>query len=335
MERILAILAEEAEYIRELASYLSSRAEFIFKPVVFTDRDSFKKYDSENHVDMLLCSPKMVEGGTEFRAENVCVLSECVTVSEGALFPEIFKYQSSEQIMKDIIDYYGKRKVIEAKGSKEISAGHRTICVCSPIGGSYSSTYALALADYYSRGGRTLFLSFDPFFLFPGEVKKYTDKNLTDVLYFLQIYAGSPQNFVEKISLHRGNLDYVSGVSHWFDIAEMTPGHMRALLTSLCEGDKYESIIFDIGSLGSAGIELLAGCKYVYVPMKKGVRHEATLNEWKRQLCFSGQNDIVDKVVIKNIPYDENLNGEYRFENLLKGTLGQYINETEGLGYLK
>lgn len=334
MERILAILAEEIEYTRELAQYLSSRAEFIFKPVLFTDRDSYMKYDTETHVDMLLCSPAMAEGNT-FRAENICILSECMTVSEESPFPEIFKYQSSEQIMKEIIDYYGKRKVVEAQGSKEVSAGHRTVCVCSPIGGSYSSTFALALADYYSRGGRTLFLSFDPFFLLPGEVKNYTDKNLTDVLYFLQIYAGNPQSFVEKIARHRGNLDYVSGVSHWFDIADMTPGHMRSLFTSLCEGDKYESLVFDIGSLGSAGIELLAGCKSVYVPMKCGPQYQATLNEWKRQLSFSGQADIVDKIEIKNLPFDEFLSEEYRFESLLKGTLGRYIDETEGLGYLK
>lgn len=335
MDRILAILAEEAEYIRELAQYLSSRAEFIFKPVAFTDRDSYKKFDSENHVDMLLCSPAMVKGGNEFKAENICLLSECVTVSEGSPFPEIFKYQSSEQIMKDIIDYYGKRKVTKAQGSKDLSAGHRTVCVCSPVGGCYSSTFALALAEYYARGGHTLFLSFDPFFLFPGEVKNATDKNLTDVLYFLQICAGNQQAFVEKIARHRGNLDYVSGVSHWFDIAEMTPGHMRSLFTSLCDGDKYENLVFDIGSLGSAGIELLAGCKSIYVPMKSGPQYQATLSEWKRQLCFSGQSDIVAKVVVKDLPYDELLSEEYKFESLLKGTLGRYIDETEGLGYLK
>lgn len=335
MERVLAILSGEDDYGRELASYLGNCGDCIFKPVVFTDIDAYRRYDADNHVDMLLCSDELMTGEVRFRAENICLLSDCNVLNEESEYPVIFKYQSSEQILRQIIDYYGKRRPEPEAGVITNTGCRRIVAVASPIGGSYSSTYALALADYYSLGGRTLFISFDPFFLLPGESKNHTDKNLTDVLYFLQIYSGNPTHFIEKIVRHRGNLDYISGVSHWFDLADMTTDQMRRLFEGLCKSEIYENIVFDIGIIGSASIELLAGCKTIHTPIRDGAGYEKIIAEWKRQLCFSGQSDIVDKVETRRIPTDSNLIGEYSFDVLLRGPLGRYIEETEALYYLR
>lgn len=337
MERILAILSSgEDDYGRELASYMGTRADCIFKPVVFTDINAYRRYEGSNHVDMLLCSDElMAEAKDGFQSENICLLSECSTLNEHTDYPIIFKYQSSERILQQVIEYYGRRRINPKEGSPGETGCRRIVSVCSPMGGCHSSTYALALAEYYSRGGRTLFISFDPFFLLPGETKKTTDKNLTDVLYFLQIYSGNPTHFIEKIVRHRGNLDYISGVSHWFDLADMTTDQMRRLFEGLIGSGCYENVVFDVGIIGSASIELLAGSRTIHMPVRSGNGYRRITDEWRRQLCFSGQEDIAQKVVERKIPADEGLTGDYRFDDLLSGVLGEYIEETEGLHYLK
>ncbi len=328
MERILALLVDEQEYAGELSAYLSSKSDFIFKPVIFTGSDLFLDYEENHNVDLLLCSEGfMPELKGRARTQNICILTEHSLVGEQTESNIIFKYQSSEEILREIMEFYSSYK--SAAPENETIADKRFICVCSPLGGSYCSTYSLALADYYSKKGHTLFISFDPFFLLPGESKKYTDKNLSDIIYFLQIYEKNPMEFIGRVANRRGNLEYVSGVSHWFDIADITPLQMRKLFTALCESDVYESIVVDMGGLGSAGIELLAGCSSIYVPIRRTSGYKRILEEWKRQLSFSGQREILQKVVERELPFDETLSGDYEFECLLDGLMGRYIKETE------
>lgn len=337
MERILAILSTEADYARGLASYLSGSGDFIFKPMVFTEPSAYKKFEESNHVDVLLYTEEVeAEIGTELKAENVCMLVGCSVVGEAGLHT-IFKYQSSKNIKHEIIELYGKSKKnfteklsVITPGKEDSDEAGKNICVCSPIGGSYCSTYALALAKYYSQKGKTLFMSFDPFFLFPGESKSRLDRNLSDILYYLQIDDRNLMGFMEGIVHKAGALDYISGVSHLFDISDISPANMRKLFKSLTEEGKYRTIIFDLGTIGTAGLELMANCEKVYLTAKRGRQYEKTILEWRRQLALSGDNFIIDKVCEREVPYDEMLAGDYSLERILDGAVGGFIAETEG-----
>lgn len=336
MERILAILTDEPEYACELASYLESRHDFIFRPMVFTDRETYMSFEQDNHVDMLLCPEDIAARNADYRAEHICVLSEGGIVGESSAFPSIFKYQSPEAIMKEIIDFYGKKQSHEAvKGDTKTVNGKRIISVFSPVGGSYKSTYALALAEYFSRGGRTLFVSFDPFFELPGEEKKATDKNLTDVIYFLEAKEAEPLEFIRRIAHRRGNLEYISGVSHWFDICDMKQAHMRRFIDSIISSDYYSEVVVDVGVMGASCMELLAAGSDIYLLTGNSRKSRARIAEWKRQLGFVGQSALLAKVCERNVPFDEMLDCDFSFENLLKGRVGHYIEETEGRKYIR
>ena len=337
MERILALLADGTDYSAELASYFKTRKDFIFKPVLFNDISELNKFSKEFTVDMLLCD-EVNENDIPASFDNVCFLcedSEVMETSEieAARWHRIFKYQSSEMIIRDIVEYYKRKQQKTAKELKAVIARKRIVCVCSPTGGSYASTFALALADYYSLGGKTLFISFDPFFEYPGEEKSRADKNLTDLMYYMEVTYSGLDEFVSRMAVHKGSLDYVSGVSHWFDISDMPRGKMRALIESLNNSDKYENIVFDLRITGDAGIELMAGSKCIYLTKRYGARGSKAVEEWKRQIRFANFESILDKTKEIEVPYDELLVGEYSFEVLLKGHLGQFIEEMEGLKY--
>ena len=339
MDRILAILADETDYAQELAAYLNTRKNFIFKTVLFRNPVQLKKYYGENQIDMLLCSEDAVKNN-EFRIENICVLSEAC--GAGELFSSdehgyhmIFKYQSTEAVMKEIVDYYHSRQRKEETESQPVVAKRRIICVCSPVGGSHASTFGLALAEYFSMGGRTLFISLDPFFAYPGEEKSHTDKNLSDLMYYMEVARGGIMDFVTRLAHRRGALDYISGVSHWFDIVDMSKKNLHRLIDVLNTDDTYTNIVFDMGTAGSASMELLTGCRDIYLISGKGSNALRAVNEWKRQLLFSNHADILDKTKELELPFDELLEGDYTFDSLLKGRLGRFIEETEGLQYCR
>lgn len=340
MDRVLAILADESDYSLELASYLRTRDNFIFKPLLFNSISEIQEYKKENCLDMLLCP-----SGTEIRdlsqIEKVCYLCENIDVYEKqhnknkGNIRYIFKYQSSEAIMRELIDCYSDNNKDDENSQADPDDGKRLVCVYSPSGGCYSSTFALALAEYYSKGGNTLFISFDPFFIYPGETKNLTDRNLTDLMYYMEVTYAGVGSFVESLAVHKGTLDYVSGVSHWFDIADMSRKKVRILLDALSKYDKYRNIVFDLGRMGEASIEMLSGCKSVYLPLKNSGSCTRAVDEWKRQIRFANHNEIIEKTKELEVPYDELLEGEYNFDHLLKGHLGRFIEDMEGLRYCR
>ena len=337
LERILALLADGTDYTAELASYFKTRKDFFFKPVLFNDINELNRFSKEFTVDLLLCD-EVNENDIPSSYDNVCFLCEDSEVmeaadTEAARWHRIFKYQSSEKIIRDIVEYYKRKQQKTAEELKAVVAKKRIVSVCSPVGGSYASTFALALAGYYSIGGKTLFISFDPFFQYPGEDKNRADKNLTDLIYYMEVSVSGLDEFVSRMAVRRGSLDYVSGVSHWFDISDMSRTKMRALMESLNNTDRYENIVFDLRITGDAGIELLAGSKNIYVTKKPGAQAARAVEEWKRQIRFANFENILEKTREIEVPYDELLAGEYSFEVLLKGHLGQFIEEMEGLRY--
>ncbi len=337
MKRILALLADDTDYSAELALYLGSKKDFIFKPVLFNNINELRKFVKEYTVDLLLCNEN---AGSEIpsQIENVCFLCEDSEVmetgeAEDTRWHRIYKYQSTEKIIRDMTDYYKGRQRKTSEEIRAVKANKRIICVTSPLGGSYASTFSLALAYYLSQGGKTLFISFDPFFEYPGEDKSKSEKNLTDLMYFMEVTRSGVADFISRIALNEGSLDYVSGVSHWFDIADMPRKKMRAIMEELNSSELYENIVFDLRILGDAGIELLAGCREIYVLKKHGNNASKIIDEWRRQIRFANQDSILEKVKEIEIPYDELLAGEYSFEVLLKGHLGQFVEEMEGLRY--
>lgn len=332
MDRILAILTEETSYARELASFLVSTPNFIFKPVVFASKDDYRAFEQTNHVDMLLTGDEVISDLKDFSADCICTLSECNMVGEDddSGVYSVFKYQSSAKISEELTSIYGRKKIRTVAKQAVADANKRIVCVCSPSGGNYASTYALALADYCAERSSTLLISFDPFFLFPGEAAKMAEKNLADVIYYLQNSNEEPAGTVQDIARHKGGLDYVVGVSHWFDVSDLTAEHVHRLLLSLCENSSYKTIVFDMGWLGAAGIELLDGSTEIVVPVRSATGRTKVIDEWKRQMAFIGKAGILEKAVLREIPYDERLVGDYGFDALRGGKLWDFVAETEG-----
>ncbi len=331
-------MADTSGYCGELASYFNSKSDFIFKSILFDSADELAGFISSTPVDMLLCDEDMTSDIPP-GVENVCLLCDESYVSDEAgygvsgIYHRIFKYQSSEAIMEELVSYYKSRQMKIREDREVFEADKRIICVHSPMGGCYSSTFALALSQYLSKGGKTLFISFDPFFMYPGEDKNRADKNLTDLIYYMEVSGKGVASFVEKLTYRRDDLDYISGVSHWFDIADMSREKMRKLIEELNASGLYDNIVFDLRIMGEASMELLTGCKEIYMPLKKGSGSAGTVNEWKRQMLYANKPAIIEKTKEITVPYDELLDGEYSFDVLLKGRLGRFIEELEGLRY--
>lgn len=334
MKRILAVRSDEAEYAEELSKSFNRKTDGIFHSLAFSDEQAFWEYSKNNHIDMLLCDEAfMKDGRIPYNADNVCILTELGVAFENDKYPGIFKYQSAEAIMSEILRHYSRRQ--ELTKARPEATGCSIFSVVSPAGGCHSSSFALALAMYHSLGEKTLFISFDPFFSLPEEHKDGSDLNVSDIIYYLEQGQINVLSHIKKLTRKIGKLECVSGASCWFDICEMKPAHMDKLLTELMRVEAYETVIFDVGIIGAAAMDIFLASDTVFVPVGRTAADLQKLNEMKRQIRFCGQSQIIDKMKEISVPRDEILETGYKYDTLLKGRVGHFIEEMEGMQYIR
>lgn len=333
MEKILAILAAEKEYVEGLSDYLNRREGFPYRALAFSDVQAYLDYASQNRVDLLLAEDVFLEDDRELYAAKVCRLSGDRVTDE----PErgnIFMYQASDMIFRALLQLSEpqggnasrKRSPVSEEGWGQL------VCVCSPIGGSYRSTYSFALAKYYSQGGRTLFVSFDPFYPIPATDDSGLN-NLTDVIFYLETDGRTPSEVIERAVRRYGNLDCIAGVDHWFDLADMNSAHMHGLLEAIRGSGRYSRAVIDVGIIGQTSLELLEACSRIDVPVTDDPGAEHKLEEWKRQIRLAGREQLIEKMHEIRVPYDEILGRGADPDRILKGRVGRFIEESEAMHY--
>lgn len=327
MKRILVIRTGDREYAEELAKSFNKNEDSFFETLVFTDQTAYNDYIKGNQIDVLLCDEELIsECDCNRNIKLICRLSEVSYAGEITdTEPAIFKYQSSEIIMEEILARFRIAIQPDLSVSKVTTADKKICCICSPIGGSYSSTFSLALAKYYSLKGKTLFISFDPFFVLPGTEKDPKGKDLTDVIFYLNGMQSYLTDFISNLTIKNGNLECINGVSHWFDLYDMSPKNMHDLLDSVCKSNCYEYFVFDVGIIGAASMEIFLISEKIFVTVKNTPLGLRKLKEWKRQLKFCGRDDLLDRITEINVPEEENLKGEYDYEMLLMGKMRRFI----------
>lgn len=325
MKKILAIYTYDLNYAEELGKKINNFEDSIFHAIVFSTEEAYRDYEAGNHIDVLLCDDDAEKSEPAFQADYVCRLTEFSVVAEEQEKPVVFKYQTAQDILKDIVRAYGREKRKEA-GNTDIGETLIT-CVCTPVGGSYASTLALALGSYFSASRRTLFISLDPFFTLPGEKKDISDSNFTDAIYYLEQNGDEIYEHIRKKIGKIGNLDFISGVSHWFDLYDFAPEHMHRLLSAICGSGDYDRLIFDVGIIGAASMELLLAAERIYTPLGSG--SENKMAEWRRQIEFSGQLDILEKIHEIRVPYDSSLENGFTYEQLSNGRLADFVARME------
>jgi len=335
----IAILVENAEYADGLYSYLISNAAGDVSIEVYTDPGSFLDYldrHTDSTVFMQDCFDLTVPGG-----QKKILTTRRAGEDEGG----IYMYKDMDLVSKQILAAYKKpEKKVLSKGGYFAGRGYfddsydedappkkpRIICVCTPFGGTYASTYAYALAKYYSKGESTLFISFDPFFgLSAGTASRAkAGGGLGRIIYLLD---KKDEKAISSSAVKIGEVDCVFGTDHWTDLCDMTERHIRRLL-NLIEDDYYDVVVIDMKFFGAASVTLLKNANRVIVPT--GTRSgEEGLAEWTRQLRLIG----VGQGITRNteVPFDGLLHDAWDPSNVLKGRLGKFLEETEGLHYVR
>ena len=106
---IFAVCDLDVDYAYHFMEYLSKKKNIPFEVRVFTSAVSFQEYVKEHPVELLLISEKAMNSEIrQAKIGQILILSDGVSARRYEEYPSIYKYQSSNQVIREALEHYGE-----------------------------------------------------------------------------------------------------------------------------------------------------------------------------------------------------------------------------------
>ena len=158
---ILAICDYDQDYANHLMEYFADKEGMPFKIVAFTRFGEFIEFIKINCVDILLIADEMMkESVGEWDIKKILLLSSGEIFSNHSDNQSIYKFQSSENIVRAVLEHY--TDIYLDDGKKGVHSGKtEVISVYSPAGGVGKTTFAITLGLVLASEKTTLYINME------------------------------------------------------------------------------------------------------------------------------------------------------------------------------
>ena len=158
----LLIYDKEINYACKLMEYLNQKQDFLLEAKVFTNFMDLKEHLEENKTDILLIGEEMDREQLDIKQiGHIVLLTEHSIVKEAGEYPFLYKFQSMEQIMKELIIYYGELGICIVKKVIPKEKDIKLIGVCSAFGGCGKTLFSLAMGQEFAKYKKVLYVGME------------------------------------------------------------------------------------------------------------------------------------------------------------------------------
>lgn len=294
----LGIFDSDIQYSSKLMGYIKRRHKTIKKIRIFTNKTILYDYLLDNHIDVLLISEDKLDEGIEHNnIGHICILSEETYVSEDSDEKIIYKFQSAEQIIIDLFEFFP-----ELGDSNNFCYSNKVkfITIFSLNENFTKDNFALNLANHYGTKKKTLFIDFNLLHVKGILPNVESDKNLSEFLYYLKVQTPNIlAKMIEQIQV-LNNFDYLHGVTFGLDLYDLTEKDLEMWMRKLKASD-YEVVIFNVGCFFSTTLELFRKSNELFLISRNNVWEHSLYDNLKEQLIWTGYEDVIDMIKVVNI----------------------------------
>ena len=323
MGKIMAVYDVDAGYAQKFADVVNQREKIPFTVIPFTSLETLKEYGQGHSIEILLVSGAVPRDRIEgISARTVVVLAEGEIVPAEENYPRVYKYQSADSVIREVMSYY-----CEKPQSMFVAVGKRArvMGIYSPVSRCLKTSLALTMGQQLARDGKVLYISFEAFAGFTRLIDSGCRGDLSDILYFFR-----QDNFgimrLKTMVYSWKDMDYIPPVRYPEDLEQLTGEEAGNLLESLASECGYEYVIADLGQTLCNIVPVLERCDVVYMPVKEDCVSAARLEEFDEYLQVSGQEKLRERIQRVKLPYHSSFGRKDTYlEQLLWGELGDYV----------
>lgn len=300
-KRQLVIYDKDEKYAGNLMEYLGGKKDFPYKISAFSKKEALMDYSKDVQIHLLLASESAYKEIQEHvKAERVMILNESGTLTWNDL-QNIKKYQSAENIVQEIMHYYVEiAEVMPAKmtTSKDVII----IGFFSPIGRCSQTTMGLTLGQIMSERCETLYMNFESLSGFPYMLGYEEGKDISDLLYFLEMIPEKFDLNLQRCVRQLDNLHYILPMKAMHQLLLIKSEMWQKLISTIANSGIYKVIILDL-SEGMQGLfDILRMCTHIYTLTKDDKFADAKIQQYEQLLQICRYEDIIDKTHKRKVP---------------------------------
>ena len=328
-KNIFAVCDLEVEYAFNFMDYLNQKRNLPFEIQVFTTAESLVAYGKENHIELLLISDKaMRKEIREIGIGKIIILSEGVHPPELDQYSSVYKYQSSSDVIREVMACYGEEKSLNPVDFPAMKKNMDIIGVFSPLGRCLKTSFALALGQILAKERAVLYLNMESYSGFERLLECSYDRGMSDILYYAR---QENQGIIYKLGgmvQSMQNLDYLPPAASPMDIQTAKYEEWKWLFQEIEKNSSYEVLILDLGDGVADLYQILDFCNEIYVPIRNDVISAAKMEQFENLLRRWDCQSVLDKMRKIHVPFHTaNRTGKAYFEELVWSELGDYVRQ--------
>lgn len=299
--KILAICDTEKQYAIKLMEAFCEKKNFGFQVHAFSETEELEKFAAQVQIEILLITGRnMRESFSHLNIGKIILLSDGEIYEEFSDYESIYKYQSADRIMKELLCYY-------AEYAKPMTGmycgknGFEVYGVYSPLGRCGKSALAESLAGKFGKSKKTLLLDLQSFSAGKEQLDNEELWDLADIIYFLRQGKKTFLYKLGSIVQSKKSFDYILPMKRPSDLQSVTLAEWTELLEKLASDSDYRVVIIDFGQDVCGLFQLLSQCTKVYTPI---LPDEVSKNkmenfEWNlREASFEKVIESVQKIFL-------------------------------------
>lgn len=330
---IVAIYVFENEYAERLMEYIEQKNGLPFNFIAFTQKEEIVKYLEKEAIHILLLSENGMDDieGIE-NIEHTILLSEGSVKREHENIPTIYKYQSSENILRELMKFYLASSKCEEIYTDRNEA--EIVGVYSPINSDQKTLTALLIGQIYASKKRTLYINLEEFAAVGSLIGIDFDENISDLMYFFRQNTNMVNLKLQATIRNYNQLDIIPPVVYSLDLRKVETNWWTSLIEKIASSGVYDVIVLDIGNVIEDVFKVIGLCAKVYMPQGQTFIEKNRINLFESYLLRDNKDNLLNKISIIDIPnfiYDGP--EEKLLEHLLWGKEGDIIRnilENEG-----
>ena len=299
MNKLLVALYDTQGYMKSLADYLGKK-NFLLDSRLFTKSESLNLFLKDRNPDVLLLGQDVDRTELQHleRAKHLVIMSEGNCMSEGGEdYPLIFKYQSAENILKEIFRILeGTEK--EIPGAVKIRHGQTEFLgIYRPYGANFP--VQRICPDKEEEEKKSLFVNME---ILSGLSRNKSRsgqeeyRGLSELIFYLKQRNEKLALKLKNLLMQWENMDYVGPVEDFRDLYSICRDDVDRLLAMLANETGYGRVVFDVGFLTDASLYLLYCCDGIYIPKAQSLWEENQKNALERLLLREGLEDMIENI---------------------------------------
>ncbi|QNM04557.1 P-loop NTPase family protein [Qiania dongpingensis] len=326
--RRFGIYDREAEYTRRLGSYLRRRCGDMLEIKIFTRLETLESCLGDEMLDMALVGKEAAELCRNCRGLWFAVLTEEGGENgfsdDGTNIPQINKYQSAEQIWKQILKLEGG---LFWEGERDQGYGNTVsfLGICSPVHGCGKTSLGLIMSRILAERKKVLFLTLDEFSSLPflvGE-ERQEEAELSELFYYYSQKELTGAR-IQAAAGRWGQAEYIFPVKIPEDLYQDNMPYKTGFFLELAERGGYELAVLDLGEHAYGKEHLMRLCSRLFVPGRESPMDEMRINMFLEWLKKRGAGEHAVRCLIPAGPEDIR---KYSLIKAFHGQMGSYVRE--------